>query len=161
MSSSSSQLQAAIASRSRSSIRTPSWRWTGGRVDSATLESVTALVRSPRGTTPGVGCVLGELARILEAVEEAQARKGHALSAISEPGFWERDERFELLAEAEDLDPLVAERGGGRLAVAFGAASDPTVEKRTRSWLGCWQVASTSSTERWQGWPTTRRPRYS
>jgi ATP-dependent Clp protease ATP-binding subunit ClpC len=64
--------------------------------------------------------LLTELERLTDDVEEAQTRKGHALSAISEPGFWDRDDRFELLAEAEYLDRLqaaarTAERLGARL----------------------------------------------
>jgi len=64
--------------------------------------------------------VFAELQRISGAVHRAEAAKGHALSSISEPGFWERTDRFELLAEAEYLDRLgaaakTAERLGARL----------------------------------------------
>jgi ATP-dependent Clp protease ATP-binding subunit ClpC len=78
------------------------------------------LARAPRGDDGSVRLVLAELERVDEAVERTQAQKGHALSAISEPGFWERDDRFELLAEVEYLDRLLAatktaDRLGGRL----------------------------------------------
>ena len=79
-----------------------------------------ALVRSPRGDEPSVHFVLAELDRMAEAVEAVQERKGHTLSVISEPGFWERDDRFSLLSETEYLDRLqaatrTAERLGARL----------------------------------------------
>ena len=79
-----------------------------------------ALARSPRGEDATVRFVLGELERVAAHVEAAQTKKGHALSAISEPGFWEREDRFVLLAEAEYLDRLqaaarTAERLGARL----------------------------------------------
>ena len=78
------------------------------------------LVRSPRGDEPSVHFVLAELDRVAEAVEAVQERKGHTLSVISEPGFWERDDRFALLSETEYLDRLqaatrTAERLGARL----------------------------------------------
>ena len=78
------------------------------------------VARSPRGDEESVRFLLTELERLTGDVEEAQTRKGHALSAISEPGFWDRDDRFELLAEAEYLDRLqaaarTAERLGARL----------------------------------------------
>ena len=78
------------------------------------------LARAPRGDDGSVRLVLAELERVDDAVERTQAQKGHALSAISEPGFWERDDRFELLAEVEYLDRLLAatktaDRLGGRL----------------------------------------------
>ena len=82
--------------------------------EESTPLDVAVLARSPRGDDPSVRFILGELGRIVEAVEEAQARKGHALSAISEPGFWERDDRFGLLAEAEYLDRLNAASKTGR-----------------------------------------------
>jgi len=79
------------------------------------------LARVPRGDEASVRFVLDELARVQEEVEELQVRKGHALSAISEPGFWDRNDRFDLLAEAEYLDRLaaatrIAERLGARLS---------------------------------------------
>ena len=54
------------------------------------------------------------------AVEELQVQKGHALSVMSEPGFWEREDRFTILGEAEYLDRLgaatkTAERLGARV----------------------------------------------
>jgi ATP-dependent Clp protease ATP-binding subunit ClpC len=85
----------------------------------ATLE-LPALARAPRGDDSSVRFALAELERIASQVEAAQARKGHALSALSEPGFWDREDRFELLTEAEYLDRLqaaahTAERLGARL----------------------------------------------
>jgi len=79
-----------------------------------------ALARSAAGDEGSVRLVLGELARILDAVAELQQRKGHALSVVSEPGFWDRPDRFEILREAEYLDRLdaatrTAERLGARL----------------------------------------------
>jgi ATP-dependent Clp protease ATP-binding subunit ClpC len=93
------------------------------------------LARAPRGDEASVRLVRTELARLREAVDGLQVRKGHALSAISEPGFWERDDRFELLAEAEYLDrlaaaTLTADRLGARLArstKANGAAASELV----------------------------------
>ena len=65
--------------------------------------------------------LLAELERVSEAVDDLQIRKGHSLSVISEPGFWERADRFSVLADAEYLDRLnaatkTAERLGGRLS---------------------------------------------
>ena len=79
-----------------------------------------SIARGSGGGAPSVRFVLDELARIGAEVEELQRRKGHALSVVSEPGFWEREDRFEVLAEAEYLDRLgaaaaTAERLGGRL----------------------------------------------
>ncbi len=89
------------------------------REEAAALD-LRALSRAPNGEATSVGFLLAELSRVKEAVDVAQARKGHALSAISEPEFWERDDRFELLGEAEYLDRLqaacrTAERLGARL----------------------------------------------
>ena len=92
-----------------------------------------AIVRSPRGDESSVRFALAELARVRDAVDVLQVRKGHALSVISEPGFWERDDRFSLLAEAEYLDRLAAatktaDRLGDRLSRSTkangGAAAD-------------------------------------
>ena len=79
-----------------------------------------SIARSGGGGAASVRFVLDELARIGAEVEKLQARKGHALSVVSEPGFWEREDRFEVLAEAEYLDRLgaaaaTAERLGTRL----------------------------------------------
>jgi ATP-dependent Clp protease ATP-binding subunit ClpC len=79
-----------------------------GDVDEDAALDVTSLARAPNGDDASVRFVLGELARVVDAVEEAQLRKGHALSAVGEPGFWERDDRFEVLAEAEYLDRMQA-----------------------------------------------------
>jgi len=63
----------------------------------------------PVGTRRGVGqaahefyreSFFDELARVGEEVEKLQTRKGHALSVVSEPGFWDREDRFAILAEA-------------------------------------------------------------
>ncbi len=87
---------------------------------SAPALDLRTLARSPKGDEAAVSLVLAELARVTDEVGDAQARKGHALSALSEPGFWERDDRFALLAEAEYLDRLqaacrTADRLGARL----------------------------------------------
>jgi ATP-dependent Clp protease ATP-binding subunit ClpC len=75
-----------------------------------------AAARAPRGDEPSVRFVLAELARVSAAVDELQVRKGHALSLVSEPGFWEREDRFAILGEAEYLDRLeAATRTAGRL----------------------------------------------
>jgi ATP-dependent Clp protease ATP-binding subunit ClpC len=59
-------------------------------------------------------------------VDELQVRKGHALSALSEPGFWERDDRFALLAEIEYLDRLAsATRTAERLAARLERSVRP------------------------------------
>jgi ATP-dependent Clp protease ATP-binding subunit ClpC len=81
---------------------------------------VRALARAATADAATVRFLLGELRRIVGAVDVLQVRKGHALSALSEPGFWERDDRFDLLAEVEHLDRLAsatrtAERLGARL----------------------------------------------
>ncbi len=78
------------------------------------------LARAPRGDGDSVRAVLAELERVAAQVAEAQTRKGHVLSTVSEPGFWERDDRFALLAEAEYLERMqvatnTAERLGARL----------------------------------------------
>ncbi len=78
-------------------------------------------VRAPRGDEHSVRFVLGELGRVTAAVDELRERKGHALSVISEPGFWERDDRFAILGEAEYIDRLdaatrTAERLGTRVS---------------------------------------------
>ena len=93
---------------------------TEGEHEAPTEVDLPVLARTPRGEDPAVRLVLAELDRVTADVEEAQSRKGHALSALSEPGFWERDDRFDLLAEAEYLDRLqaasrTAERLGTRL----------------------------------------------
>jgi ATP-dependent Clp protease ATP-binding subunit ClpC len=81
------------------------------------LRSVT---RAPRGDEQSVRFVLGELARLVSEVDRLQVQKGHALSVMSEPGFWERDDRYAILGDAEYLDRLAAatktaERLGGRV----------------------------------------------
>jgi len=81
---------------------------------------VRVLARAPTADEDTVRFLLGELRRISADVGELQVRKGHALSAMSEPGFWEREDRVALLAEIEYLDRLAtatrtAERLGSRL----------------------------------------------
>lgn len=78
------------------------------------------LSRSPRGDEASVRFVTAELARVVQSVEALQERKAQALAAMSEPGFWERTDRFSVLAQAEYLDRLdaatrTAERFGTRL----------------------------------------------
>jgi ATP-dependent Clp protease ATP-binding subunit ClpC len=82
--------------------------------------ALTGLARSAKGEKEAVAFLLAELQRITDQVNAAQERKGHALSALSEPDFWDRADRFEILAEAEYLDRLqaacrTAERLGARL----------------------------------------------
>jgi ATP-dependent Clp protease ATP-binding subunit ClpC len=53
--------------------------------------------------------LLGELARIRSTVEGyVRSRKDGALAAMQTPAFWEDDERYAVLAEAEYLDRLEA-----------------------------------------------------
>jgi ATP-dependent Clp protease ATP-binding subunit ClpC len=80
-----------------------------------------ALHRSPRGDEASVAFLQTELARIVRAVDGLQERKSRALLAMSEPGFWDRSDRFTILADAEYLDRLeaatrTAERLGVRVA---------------------------------------------
>ncbi len=80
-----------------------------------------ALHRSPRGDKASVTFLQAELARIVQAVRVLQERKSRALEAMSEPGFWDRSDRFSILADAEYLDRLdaatrTAERLGVRVA---------------------------------------------
>jgi ATP-dependent Clp protease ATP-binding subunit ClpC len=83
-----------------------------------------ALARSAAGDEGSVRLVLGELERILGAVAELQQRKGHALSVVSEPGFWDRTDRFEILREAEYLDRLdAATRTAERLGTRLGRST--------------------------------------
>ncbi|HEX2345430.1 MAG TPA: AAA family ATPase, partial [Gaiellaceae bacterium] len=77
-----------------------------------------ALHRSPRGDEASVAFLQTELARIARAVGELQERKSRALLAMSEPGFWDRSDRFTILADAEYLDRLeAATRTAERLGV--------------------------------------------
>jgi ATP-dependent Clp protease ATP-binding subunit ClpC len=80
-----------------------------------------ALRRAPHGDEASVDFLETELARIVRAVDGLQERKSKALLAMSEPGFWERSDRFAVLADAEYLDRLdaatrTAERLGARVA---------------------------------------------
>jgi ATP-dependent Clp protease ATP-binding subunit ClpC len=87
---------------------------------------VRALARAATADGATVRFLLSELHRIVDAVDELQVRKGHALSALSEPGFWERDDRFELLAEIEYLDRLAsATRTAERLAARLERSVRP------------------------------------
>ena len=79
-----------------------------------------ALYRSPRGDEASVAFLRAELTRVVQAVGALQERKSRALAAMSEPGFWDRTDRFSILADAEYLDRLdaatrTAERLGGRV----------------------------------------------
>jgi ATP-dependent Clp protease ATP-binding subunit ClpC len=95
-----------------------------------------ALCRAPRGDGTAVRLLTGELARIAEAVRALEDRKARALGSMTQPGFWDRADRFSVLAEAEYLDRLeaatrTAERLGGRLARSArsdGRASAELVE---------------------------------
>ncbi|MGH3078354.1 MAG: AAA family ATPase, partial [Gaiellaceae bacterium] len=91
------------------------------------------VARGARGDAASVGFVLDELARVAAAVADLQVRKGHALSVVSEPGFWEREDRFVILAEAEYLDRLAAaeataERLGARLRRSMRPGGDANAE---------------------------------
>jgi ATP-dependent Clp protease ATP-binding subunit ClpC len=99
-----------------------------GEPDAAALE-LRAAALAPRGDEHSVRFLLAELARVAAAVQELQTRKGHALSVMSEPGFWEREDRFAILGEAEYLDRLdaatrTAERLGARVSRSVRADGD-------------------------------------
>ena len=101
--------------------------------ETPSARELAGVARSPRGDDESVRFLLAELERLTTEVEEAQTRKGHALSAISEPGFWDREDRFELLAEAEYLDRLqaasrTAERLGARLGRSVRADGGANAE---------------------------------
>jgi ATP-dependent Clp protease ATP-binding subunit ClpC len=88
--------------------------------DEAPTLDVRAVARSARSDAAFVQVVLGELDRVTKAIDNVQERKGHALSVMSEPDFWDRADRFEILGDAEYLDRLsaaakTAERLGARL----------------------------------------------
>jgi ATP-dependent Clp protease ATP-binding subunit ClpC len=92
-----------------------------------------AVARSPRGDDASARFVLAELERVSGAVQGLHDRKGHALSVISEPGFWEREDRFDILGEAEYLDRLdaatrTAERLGDRLRRSLRPGGNGNVE---------------------------------
>ncbi|HJS49450.1 MAG TPA: AAA family ATPase [Gaiellaceae bacterium] len=95
-----------------------------------------ALHRSPRGDEASVAFLQAELTRIVRAVRALEERKSRALSTMSEPGFWDRLDRFSILADAEYLDRLdaatrTAERLGVRVARSVrpdGRANSELVE---------------------------------
>ena len=89
-----------------------------------------AVARSARGDEASVRFVSSELARVVAAVEELQIRKGHAMSVMAEPGFWERDDRFAILGEAEYLDRLGA---ATQTAVRLGARVERSVRPDGRA----------------------------
>ena len=70
--------------------------------------ALTDLALRPRADPPAVERLLHELRRIAEAVEgpPVRARKDSALAALGRPGFWDDDDRFEVLATANYLDRL-------------------------------------------------------
>ena len=79
------------------------------------------LTRSPQGDEASVQFVGEELTRIVAAVERLHDHKARKLALISDPGFWDRSDRFGILTEIEYLDRLetatrTAERLGARLA---------------------------------------------
>jgi ATP-dependent Clp protease ATP-binding subunit ClpC len=83
---------------------------------------VRALMLAPRSERSVALFLLDELHRIGVTIESESifGRKQQQLEAISRPGFWEDDRRFEVLAEAEYLDRFeaayeTAERLGERL----------------------------------------------
>ena len=68
-----------------------------------------ALALRGRGGTVAARFLLDELARTRSAIEQdLLPRKQTALDAMSEPGFWEDDDRYAILAQAEYLDRLDA-----------------------------------------------------
>lgn len=69
-----------------------------------------ALALAPRSDPEAAAFLVRELRRI-EAAGEGEpvaGRKDRALQAVSEPGFWDDDGRFAVLAEVEYLDRLEA-----------------------------------------------------
>jgi ATP-dependent Clp protease ATP-binding subunit ClpC len=69
-----------------------------------------ALTLSPRTDAEATAFLLGELRRIedLAAERAVSARKDAALAGMAEPGFWEQEGRFRVLAEVEYLDRFEA-----------------------------------------------------
>jgi ATP-dependent Clp protease ATP-binding subunit ClpC len=91
--------------------------------DEAAALDLRALALSPRDDERAGRFLLDELRRVSTAIrgDELQDRKQHALAAIGEPGFWDDEDRFVTLADAEYLDRLqaalaTAESLGQRLA---------------------------------------------
>jgi ATP-dependent Clp protease ATP-binding subunit ClpC len=85
-----------------------------------------ALARAATADGATVRFLVDELRRIADTVAELEVRKGHALSVMSEPGFWEREDRGALLAEIEYLDRLgTATRTAERLAARLERSLRP------------------------------------
>ncbi|HET9324426.1 MAG TPA: AAA family ATPase, partial [Gaiellaceae bacterium] len=88
-----------------------------------------SLALNARVDEAAVRFLLDELGRVRSTVEgELRARKDAALAAMQEPTFWEDDERYGVLAEAEYLDRLeaafaTASKLGARLAGRTEAAN--------------------------------------
>jgi ATP-dependent Clp protease ATP-binding subunit ClpC len=77
---------------------------------SATGLDLRDLTLSPRTDQDASRFLLDELRRISTTIRspELEERKEAALSAINAAGFWDRDDRFAVLAETEYLDRLQA-----------------------------------------------------
>jgi ATP-dependent Clp protease ATP-binding subunit ClpC len=84
---------------------------------------VRTIALTPRAYSGATGFLLERLRLTATEIraDDLQTTKRAALEAINAPGFWERDDRFSILATAEYLDRLeaaleTAERLGERLA---------------------------------------------
>jgi ATP-dependent Clp protease ATP-binding subunit ClpC len=77
------------------------------------------LALSPRSSQEAIEYLVAESARIEEASRLLGLpwRKEHALGKMTEDGFWEQSDRFEVLAEAEYLDRFEAALRTGRRQV--------------------------------------------
>ena len=96
---------------------------------------VRAIALTPRAEPRVTKFLLDQLRWTAGAIREddVQDRKRAALDAINTPGFWERDDRFEMLASAEYVDRLeaalqTAERLGERLARTEGRNGEGTTD---------------------------------
>ena len=121
-------------SRSRSSTPTPTMqspkmaapRRDRQRRPLADVPDVRSLVVHPRAPPaeigPSAAAVLERSSR-RSRVDAVRGRKERALDAINQPGFWEDDDRYGAIAEAEYLDRLdTALRTAVKLAGRLGQA---------------------------------------
>jgi ATP-dependent Clp protease ATP-binding subunit ClpC len=97
--------------------------------------NIRAIALTPRTDPRTTTFLLDQLRWTAEAVraEDVLGAKRAALDAINDPGFWERDDRFDTLAKAEYLDRLdaalqTAERLGERLARTEGRNGEGTTD---------------------------------
>jgi ATP-dependent Clp protease ATP-binding subunit ClpC len=80
--------------------------------------SLQNLALDPHGSGDEIAFLTTELERISERVLRWETAKDDFVAATHDPGFWESDERHELLARIEYLDRLIAAtRTAGRLGV--------------------------------------------